>query len=69
MEIVQYLLRYGSNANLRDSDGDTPLLLACRSGQIEVVRLLLENGKYIKKFDLSECNKLKSNNDNIFQVV
>ncbi|XP_077290240.1 uncharacterized protein LOC143914029 [Arctopsyche grandis] len=44
MEIVQYLLRYGSNVNLRDCDGDTPLLLACRSGQIEVVRLLLENG-------------------------
>ena len=42
--MVQLLLQNGSNVNLRDSDGDTPLLLASRSGQIDMVRLLLDNG-------------------------
>lgn len=46
LETVQLLLQNGSNVNLRDSDGDTPLLLASRSGQIDMVRLLLDNGNF-----------------------
>jgi ankyrin repeat protein len=44
LEIVGLLLEAGALANLRDDSGDTPLLLAVRTGQLDMVLLLLENG-------------------------
>ncbi|KAK3927379.1 Ankyrin repeat, PH and SEC7 domain containing protein secG [Frankliniella fusca] len=43
-DIARLLISAGSIVNLRDDSGDTPLILAARSGQIDVVNLLLYNG-------------------------
>ncbi|CAB3388628.1 Hypothetical predicted protein [Cloeon dipterum] len=47
LEIVSLLLQAGALANLRDDSGDTPLLLAVRTGQVEMVNLLLNNGALV----------------------
>ncbi|XP_059480520.1 ankyrin repeat and KH domain-containing protein 1-like [Neocloeon triangulifer] len=47
LEIVQLLLQAGALANLRDDSGDTPLLLAVRTGQLDMVTLLLGNGAIV----------------------
>lgn len=41
---VELLLEYGADVNARGTQGQTPLLVACRSGYADVVRLLLKHG-------------------------
>ncbi|XP_026278881.1 uncharacterized protein LOC113206837 [Frankliniella occidentalis] len=43
-DIARLLISVGSIVNLRDDSGDTPLILAARSGQTDMVNLLLYNG-------------------------
>ncbi|XP_046402376.1 ankyrin repeat and KH domain-containing protein mask-like [Ischnura elegans] len=43
-EAASLLLQAGCVANLRDDSGDTPLLLAARTGQVDVARVLIRNG-------------------------
>jgi ankyrin repeat protein len=40
-EIISLLLEKGANCNARDREGFTPLMIACNSGQEEVVKLLI----------------------------
>ncbi|MBP5403980.1 MAG: ankyrin repeat domain-containing protein [Elusimicrobiaceae bacterium] len=44
LAIAQNLLTYGSNVNLRDNDGKTPLMLAQERGFTEMVNLLKSAG-------------------------
>lgn len=46
VSIAKMLLQHGSVSNLRDDTGDTPLLIAARTAQLDFVELLLQNGKY-----------------------
>ena len=32
--------------NLRDKDGDTPLMVACKYGRVEMVKFLLQSAVY-----------------------
>jgi ankyrin repeat protein len=41
-EVVAFLLLKGAEANSRDAVGATPFILACGSGALEVVQMLLE---------------------------
>ena len=44
VEVVKLLLAFPDiNANLKDSNGQTPLSFACESGQVSVVQLLLKD--------------------------
>lgn len=43
-DIAKMLIGAGSIVNLRDDSGDTPLIIAARSGQVDMVNLLLSNG-------------------------
>lgn len=43
-DIAELLISAGSIVNLRDDSGDTPLIIASRSGQVNIVNLLLQNG-------------------------
>jgi hypothetical protein len=40
-KIISLLLEKGANCNARDREGFTPLMIACKSGQEEVVKLLI----------------------------
>ncbi|KAK7873669.1 hypothetical protein R5R35_013209 [Gryllus longicercus] len=44
LDMVRLLVRAGCIVNLRDENGDTPLIVAARTGHIPVAELLLENG-------------------------
>ncbi|XP_026470204.1 ankyrin-1-like [Ctenocephalides felis] len=44
VSIAKMLLQHGSVSNLRDDTGDTPLLIAARTAQLDFVELLLQNG-------------------------
>lgn len=44
VDIVKLLIKAGSVINLRDSNGNTPLILAARSGHTDIVKFLLDYG-------------------------
>lgn len=46
LEIAKLLIRAGSVVNLRDGNGNTPLILAARSGHINTTKYLLDHGTY-----------------------
>lgn len=45
LEQLQLMVKAGYDVNLSDYDGRTPLHLACASGNLEIVKYLIENGK------------------------
>lgn len=50
-KIVQLLLDHGASPNRADPLGDTPLMRAARSGQAEIVRLLIAAGADLNALD------------------
>jgi len=46
-EMAELLLKAGSIVNLRDDNGDSPLIVAARTGICQLVELLLRNGKHL----------------------
>lgn len=49
VEVARALLEAGAPIEVKDALGWTPFLLACRSGQLELVQLLAEHGADLKK--------------------
>ena len=47
MNIVIFLLQHGSNSNAPTMRGETPLHLASRANQTDIVRILLRNGAQV----------------------
>ena len=45
IEMVENLLAHGANLNIGGKEGITPLIKAVEYGQLEIVQLLLHNGK------------------------
>lgn len=43
-DVVRMLVSAGSVVNLRDTNGNTPLILAARTGYMEIVQFLLDHG-------------------------
>ena len=44
VEVIKLLLAHpGTNFNVKDNDGQTPLSVGCAHGQVSVVRLLLKD--------------------------
>jgi ankyrin repeat protein len=48
-EMAELLLKAGSIVNLRDDNGDSPLIVAARTGVCQLAELLLRNGTCITK--------------------
>ena len=47
MNIVIYLLQHGASANAPTMRGETPLHLAARANQTDIVRILLRNNAQV----------------------
>lgn len=43
--LVELLLKSGCLINLRDDNGDTPLHIAARTGELDIIDILLRHGK------------------------
>lgn len=46
-EMAELLLKAGSIVNLRHDNGESPLILAARTGICQLVELLLRNGMHL----------------------
>ena len=43
-QMAEYLTKHGTNLNLQDSNGSTPLIRAIREGNLEHIQYLLKKG-------------------------
>jgi ankyrin repeat protein len=50
-DVVSYLVKRGANTEVRDPDGDTPLLLAVRGGHLRTARHLVDQGADVNALD------------------
>lgn len=41
MDVLDLLVKYKADVNKRDSSGNTPLMLACKNGHMDIVEFLL----------------------------
>lgn len=46
LDITRLLVSAGSVINLRDDNGNTPLILAAKNGQVDTAKFLIDHGKY-----------------------
>ena len=49
-EMVSLLISAGCIINLRDENGDTPLIVAAKTHQVDIARILLQNGMRARHF-------------------
>ena len=47
-KFVEYFIKKNDDVNKKNKNGDTPLHLAFKIGNYEIIRLLLENGANLK---------------------
>ncbi|XP_068094655.1 ankyrin repeat and SOCS box protein 10 isoform X2 [Hyperolius riggenbachi] len=64
-QVCQHLVRHGANIHARDNDSQSPLHLACKSANPQVVELLLENGAEVNAMSYSGNTAMQ----NILQVT
>lgn len=57
-DVVAYLIKHGANTEVRDQNGDTPLLLAVRGGHLRLARHLVERGADVNARDSSKLSAL-----------
>lgn len=61
LEIVRLLCQFGANPKLKNSLEQTPLALAARYGQIEIVDYLFDVDENLKELELVACNLITPN--------
>ena len=67
--IAKALLAGGADVNLRDQGGKTPLLLAAREGQNDMVAFLIENGADVNLVSNSQRSALYYATENGFTEI
>ncbi len=48
--MLKYVLKCGADVDIQDSNGWTPLHYACDHGDLEVVKILINDGANLSKF-------------------
>ena len=51
--IVELLINANADVNKKDSNGDTPILVACKNKKYHIVNYILST----KKININDCNK------------
>ena len=49
LAVVTHLVNAGADVNVTEDDGETPLMLACSGGHLDVVKLLVGRQAAIKQ--------------------
>lgn len=57
LDIAKLLVTAGSVVNLRDDNGNTPLILAAKNGQVDIAKFLIEHGKYVHSYQRNTYTK------------
>ncbi|CAC5379376.1 unnamed protein product [Mytilus coruscus] len=65
---LQLVPEKGFDHNLRDHHGNTPLIVGCKVGNVDVVLFLLQSAVYPQSF-AEDDNLLENNLDNHFEVL
>ena len=50
-KIIQYLLEFNSDPNIKNNDGQTPLHIAAKEGYVEICKILIDNGALLNIYD------------------
>ncbi|KAM0452465.1 hypothetical protein ACHAPV_009499 [Trichoderma viride] len=66
--LVELLLKGGADVNAEDRYGQTPLTLACSSGDLELVKLLLENGADVFQQDCAAWHVIAQRTSWLFRM-
>ena len=74
--VIELLLKHGAKLNMRNKNGDTPLIAAARSNTAEVVKVLLDNGANFEAcnsdhknaFDVAQKNEKLKNTDVFWEL-
>lgn len=56
--MVRLLLQHHANVNFPDSEGNSPLHLACDEDQGEVAHILTQSGAHVKMLNKVCCGRL-----------
>jgi len=42
VDVVELLIQYNADVNMKDNHGNTPLMEACKHGHLDIVKILLQ---------------------------
>ena len=68
---IEYLLKQETDVNARDGSNQTPLLMACKKGNLGIIELLISNGAKTDRDDAQTAlsHAIKYNNLKIAQIL
>jgi ankyrin repeat protein len=59
--VIELLIKHGANINAKDNSGTAPIMLAAKKKNVEVMKLLAENGAEISDNIIAEANNIRAN--------
>ncbi|WIH89425.1 ankyrin repeat domain-containing protein [Brachyspira pilosicoli] len=70
-DIAAALVKSGANINEQGIDGTTPLILACKQGNLNAAKILIDNGAdiYIKDNDKKIAFNYINNTKNVMEII
>jgi len=60
MSLLKFLVRNNIDVNIKNEDGNTPLIEAIKCGSLEIVNYLIENG--------ANCNEINNQGKSVYEI-